>query len=125
VLGERRTDLALRLETDDVAFETADRVDDVVARPKGERPDLTKVDVIANYTAFQQIRAAYGRVQCPPGTQDTRTGEHDRHEQRAAHRLDLPRPAQHLRRPGQCAGPQAPRRAARHPHRDGARALQR
>ncbi|MFW5415916.1 DUF1727 domain-containing protein [Nocardiopsis sp. CNT-189] len=63
VLGERRTDLALRLETDGVAFETADRVDDVVARLKGERPDLTKVDVIANYTAFQQIRAAYGRVQ--------------------------------------------------------------
>ncbi|WP_026124382.1 MULTISPECIES: MurT ligase domain-containing protein [Nocardiopsis] len=63
VLGERRTDLALRLETDGVPFEVADRVDDVVARLKGERPDLAKVDVIANYTAFQQIRAAYGRVQ--------------------------------------------------------------
>ena len=63
VLGERRTDLALRLETDGVPFEVADRVDDVVARLKAERPDLPKVDVIANYTAFQQIRAAYGRVQ--------------------------------------------------------------
>ncbi|PSK99617.1 UDP-N-acetylmuramyl tripeptide synthase [Murinocardiopsis flavida] len=63
VMGERRTDLALRLETDDVAFETADRVDAVVAKLKSERPDAAKVDVIANYTAFQQIRTAYGRVQ--------------------------------------------------------------
>ncbi|GAB3479775.1 MurT ligase domain-containing protein [Nocardiopsis coralliicola] len=63
VLGERRTDLALRLETDGVAFEVADRVDDVVAHLRAERPDLAKVDVIANYTAFQQIRTAYGRIQ--------------------------------------------------------------
>ncbi|WP_067972078.1 MurT ligase domain-containing protein [Nocardiopsis trehalosi] len=63
VMGERRTDLALRLETDEVPFEVADRVDDVIARLKAEQPGITKVDVIANYTAFQQIRAAYGRVQ--------------------------------------------------------------
>lgn len=63
VMGERRTDLALRLETDGVPFELADRVDEVVHRLKGEQPGLAKVDVIANYTAFQQIRAAYGRVQ--------------------------------------------------------------
>ncbi|WP_116245666.1 MurT ligase domain-containing protein [Nocardiopsis sp. FIRDI 009] len=63
VMGERRTDLALRLETDGVAFETADRVDEVLGRLKAEQPDITKVDVIANYTAFQQIRTAYGRVQ--------------------------------------------------------------
>ena len=63
VMGERRTDLALRLETDGVPFEVADRVDAVLSRLKSERPDITKVDVIANYTAFQQIRTAYGRVQ--------------------------------------------------------------
>ncbi|GAB3206860.1 MurT ligase domain-containing protein [Marinactinospora thermotolerans] len=62
-MGERRTDLALRLETDEVPFEIADRVDEVVAKLKAEQPDITKVDVIANYTAFQQIRTAYGRVQ--------------------------------------------------------------
>ena len=63
VMGERRTDLALRLETDGVRFETADRVDEVLSRLKAEQPGLTKVDLIANYTAFQQIRTAYGRVQ--------------------------------------------------------------
>ncbi|KIH99374.1 ligase [Streptomonospora alba] len=63
VMGERRTDLALRLETDEVPFEVADRVSDVVAKVKAESPDITKLDVIANYTAFQQIRADYGRVE--------------------------------------------------------------
>ncbi|MFI6575451.1 MurT ligase domain-containing protein [Nocardiopsis sp. NPDC050513] len=63
IMGERRTDLALRLETDGVAFEVADRVDEVLQRLRAEQPDITKVDVIANYTAFQQIRTAYGRVQ--------------------------------------------------------------
>ncbi|MDE3720869.1 MurT ligase domain-containing protein [Nocardiopsis sp. N85] len=63
VMGERRTDLALRLETDGVRFEVADRVDEVLGRLKAEQPGLTKVDLIANYTAFQQIRTAYGRVQ--------------------------------------------------------------
>ncbi|GAA3728185.1 UDP-N-acetylmuramyl tripeptide synthase [Spinactinospora alkalitolerans] len=63
VMGERRTDLALRLETDEVPFEVADRVDEVIARCRADQPDITKIDVIANYTAFQQIRTAYGRVQ--------------------------------------------------------------
>jgi UDP-N-acetylmuramyl tripeptide synthase len=63
VMGERRTDLALRLETDEVPFEIADSVDQALTRLKTEQPDITKVDVIANYTAFQQIRTAYGRVQ--------------------------------------------------------------
>ncbi|MBB6118286.1 MurT ligase domain-containing protein [Nocardiopsis algeriensis] len=63
VMGERRTDLALRLETDGVHFEVADRVDEVLGRLKAEQPGITKVDLIANYTAFQQIRTAYGRVQ--------------------------------------------------------------
>lgn len=63
VMGERRTDLALRLETDGVPFAVADRIDDVINELATHRPDLSKIDVIANYTAFQQIRASYGRVQ--------------------------------------------------------------
>jgi lipid II isoglutaminyl synthase (glutamine-hydrolysing) len=58
VAGERRLDLAVRLEADQVAFELTDGVDDAVARvPPGP------LDVIANYTAFQQIRTALGRAQ--------------------------------------------------------------
>jgi UDP-N-acetylmuramyl tripeptide synthase len=58
VAGERRIDLAVRLEADLVDFELADGVDDAVQQvPPGP------LDVIANYTAFQQIRAALGRAQ--------------------------------------------------------------
>jgi UDP-N-acetylmuramyl tripeptide synthase len=58
VAGERRLDLAVRLEADQVAFELADGVEDAVGRvPPGS------LDVIANYTAFQQIRTALGRAQ--------------------------------------------------------------
>ncbi len=57
VTGQRRLDLAVRLEADQVAFELADDIDDVVDRvPPGE------LDVVANYTAFQQIRAVVGRA---------------------------------------------------------------
>jgi UDP-N-acetylmuramyl tripeptide synthase len=57
VAGERRLDLAVRLEADQVGFELADGLDDAVARvPAGE------LDVIANYTAFQQFRAVLGRT---------------------------------------------------------------
>jgi UDP-N-acetylmuramyl tripeptide synthase len=56
VAGERRLDLAVRLEADEVAFELADGIDDAVDRVSGA------LDVLANYTAFQQIRAALGRV---------------------------------------------------------------
>jgi UDP-N-acetylmuramyl tripeptide synthase len=55
--GERRLDLAVRLEADQVPFELADSVDDAVDRVDGGR-----LDVIANYTAFQQIRVALGRA---------------------------------------------------------------
>jgi lipid II isoglutaminyl synthase (glutamine-hydrolysing) len=56
VTGERRTDLAVRLEADEVPFDLADDIDAAVdALPQGP------VDVIANYTAFQQIRATVGR----------------------------------------------------------------
>ncbi len=58
VTGERRLDLAVRLEADEVEFELADGVDEAAARvPPGP------LDVIANYTAFQQIRTALGRAQ--------------------------------------------------------------
>jgi lipid II isoglutaminyl synthase (glutamine-hydrolysing) len=58
VAGERRLDLAVRLEADNIDFELADGIDDAVDRvPEGE------LDVIANYTAFQQIRAVLGRTE--------------------------------------------------------------
>ncbi len=58
VAGERRLDLAVRLEADDIDFELADGIEDAVDRvPEGE------LDVIANYTAFQQIRAVLGRTE--------------------------------------------------------------
>ena len=57
VAGERRLDLAVRLEADQIAFELAEGLDDAVARvPAGD------LDVIANYTAFQQFRAVLGRT---------------------------------------------------------------
>jgi lipid II isoglutaminyl synthase (glutamine-hydrolysing) len=55
--GERRLDLAVRLEADQVPFELAENVDAAVDRVDGDR-----LDVIANYTAFQQIRVALGRA---------------------------------------------------------------
>ncbi len=57
VAGERRVDLAVRLEADEIGFELVDGIDDAVDHvPAGE------LDVIANYTAFQQIRAVLGRT---------------------------------------------------------------
>jgi lipid II isoglutaminyl synthase (glutamine-hydrolysing) len=57
VAGERRLDLAVRLEADQLEFVLVDGIDDAVDRvPEGE------LDVIANYTAFQQIRAILGRT---------------------------------------------------------------
>ncbi len=52
VAGERRLDLAVRLEADQIPFELVDGIDDAVGRVAGG-----ELDVIANYTAFQQIRA--------------------------------------------------------------------
>ena len=57
VTGERRMDLAVRLEADEVPFELAEGIDDAVDRVTGG-----SLDVIANYTAFQQIRTALGRA---------------------------------------------------------------
>jgi UDP-N-acetylmuramyl tripeptide synthase len=58
VTGERRLDLAVRLEADGVPFQLVDGVDEAVDMIEAGG-DL---DVIANYTAFQQIRAAFGRM---------------------------------------------------------------
>ena len=57
VAGERRLDLAVRLEADQIPFELVDGIDDAVGLVKG-----SELDVIANYTAFQQIRATLGRT---------------------------------------------------------------
>ncbi len=57
VTGERRLDLAVRLEADGIPFELVDDLDGAVSRVRGS------LDVIANYTAFQQIRAAVGRAE--------------------------------------------------------------
>ena len=57
VAGERRTDLAVRLEADEVPFALVDTLEAAVdAVPPGG------LDVIANYTAFQQIRTTLGRT---------------------------------------------------------------
>ncbi|HUA42311.1 MAG TPA: MurT ligase domain-containing protein [Streptosporangiaceae bacterium] len=58
VAGERRLDLAVRLEADQVPFELVDGIDAAVSRASG-----TELDVIGNYTAFQQIRATLGRAE--------------------------------------------------------------
>ncbi|MFC6080187.1 MurT ligase domain-containing protein [Sphaerisporangium aureirubrum] len=57
VTGERRLDLALRLDVAGVAFQLCDTFDEAMRRQTPGR-----IDVIANYTAFQQIRAEFGRA---------------------------------------------------------------
>ncbi|GIH29052.1 ligase [Acrocarpospora phusangensis] len=58
VTGERRLDLALRLEVAEVPFTLRESFADAVGSvPVGE------IDVIANYTAFQAIRTEFGRAE--------------------------------------------------------------
>jgi hypothetical protein len=57
VTGERKLDLAVRLEADEVAFRMVGSVDEAVEAARSK-----SMEVIANYTAFQQIRATLGRV---------------------------------------------------------------
>jgi UDP-N-acetylmuramyl tripeptide synthase len=55
VIGQRRLDLAVRLQVAGVEFEVFDTVEAAVdAAPAGE------IEVIANYTAFQQLRQKVG-----------------------------------------------------------------
>jgi UDP-N-acetylmuramyl tripeptide synthase len=57
VAGERQLDLAVRLEADEVPFQLVSGVDEATDQvPPGP------LDVIANYTAFQQIRVMLGRA---------------------------------------------------------------
>ncbi|SDI52735.1 Mur ligase family protein [Nonomuraea jiangxiensis] len=57
VTGERRLDLALRLEVAEVPFTLCRTFTEALAmQPPG------RVDVIANYTAFQLIRSEFGRA---------------------------------------------------------------
>jgi UDP-N-acetylmuramyl tripeptide synthase len=58
VAGERRLDLAVRLEADQVPFELVDGIDAAISQVTGN-----ELDVIANYTAFQQIRVILGRAE--------------------------------------------------------------
>jgi lipid II isoglutaminyl synthase (glutamine-hydrolysing) len=56
-IGDRRTDLAVRLEVDGVGFQVVDDIRAAIAAvPAGP------VEVVANYTAFQDIRAEFNRV---------------------------------------------------------------
>ena len=57
VTGERRLDLAVRLEADGVPFEIVDGVAEAIEKVSGRQ-----LEVIANYTAFQQLRSFLGRV---------------------------------------------------------------
>jgi UDP-N-acetylmuramyl tripeptide synthase len=57
VTGERRLDLALRLDVAGVPFQLCQTFGEALT---AQAPG--KVDVIANYTAFQQIRAEFGRA---------------------------------------------------------------
>jgi UDP-N-acetylmuramyl tripeptide synthase len=58
--GERRLDLAVRLEADEVAFKLVNDIDEAVDAARAVAPSL---EVLANYTAFQHYRIALGRVQ--------------------------------------------------------------
>jgi UDP-N-acetylmuramyl tripeptide synthase len=58
--GERRLDLAVRLEADEVAFKLVNDIDEAIDAARAVAPNL---EVLANYTAFQQYRVALGRVQ--------------------------------------------------------------
>jgi lipid II isoglutaminyl synthase (glutamine-hydrolysing) len=56
--GERKLDLAVRLEADGVPFRLVNDIDEAISAARA--PSL---DVLANYTAFQQYRAVLGRTE--------------------------------------------------------------
>ena len=58
--GERRLDLAVRLEADEVGFKLVSDIDEAIDAARAVAQNL---EVLANYTAFQQYRVALGRVQ--------------------------------------------------------------
>jgi UDP-N-acetylmuramyl tripeptide synthase len=63
--GERRLDLAVRLEADDVRFQLVRDLDEAIdaVRAASENLEAPGLEVLANYTAFQQYRAVLGRTQ--------------------------------------------------------------
>jgi hypothetical protein len=58
--GERKLDLAVRLEADEVPFRLVNDLDEAIDLARTVAPNL---EVLANYTAFQQYRAVLGRTQ--------------------------------------------------------------
>jgi len=56
--GERRLDLAVRLEADEVPFRLVNDIDEAI-----DLAGSPTLEVLANYTAFQQYRAVLGRTQ--------------------------------------------------------------
>jgi UDP-N-acetylmuramyl tripeptide synthase len=58
--GERKLDLAVRLEADEVPFRLVNNIDEAIDAALTVARNL---EVLANYTAFQQYRVALGRVQ--------------------------------------------------------------
>ncbi|MFC4336317.1 Mur ligase family protein [Salininema proteolyticum] len=57
VIGDRRTDLAVRLQIDGVTFHVVDDISAAIESvPAGD------AEVVANYTAFQDIRKEFNRV---------------------------------------------------------------
>ena len=93
ITGDRAYDLAVRLEVNEVPFQHVRTFADAVRRgpagPAGGDRELHRVPGHPSGVGPCQLRAP-------------------------AHRLDLPRPAVHLRRPGQPADPGPPGAAARH-----------
>jgi UDP-N-acetylmuramyl tripeptide synthase len=58
VAGERKMDLAVRLEADEVPFRLVNSLDEAI-----EAAAAPALEVLANYTAFQQFRAVLGRTE--------------------------------------------------------------
>jgi lipid II isoglutaminyl synthase (glutamine-hydrolysing) len=56
--GERKLDLAVRLEADDVPFRLVNDIDEAI-----DAAGAPSLEVLANYTAFQQYRAVLGRTE--------------------------------------------------------------
>jgi UDP-N-acetylmuramyl tripeptide synthase len=56
--GERKLDLAVRLEADEVPFRLVNSIDEAI-----DAAAAPSLEVLANYTAFQQYRAVLGRAE--------------------------------------------------------------
>jgi UDP-N-acetylmuramyl tripeptide synthase len=56
--GERKLDLAVRLEADGVPFRLVNDIDEAI-----DTAGAPHIEVLANYTAFQQYRAVLGRTE--------------------------------------------------------------